>query len=79
VQARHVSDKITTHVGGIIGPAGIHRVVLPGPLLEHRPWLEALQRKLHMQRDFPPASRVLWRGGPAAGAPDLAHVELRAD
>jgi hypothetical protein len=32
VQARHVRDKITTHVGGIIGPAGIHRVVLPGPL-----------------------------------------------
>jgi hypothetical protein len=59
VQARHVRDKITTHVGGIIEPAGINRVVLPGPLLEHRPWLEALQRKLYMQRDFPPALQVL--------------------
>ena len=25
LQARHVRDKITTHVGGIVGPAGIHR------------------------------------------------------
>ena len=48
MQTRHVNDKITTHVGGIIGPAGIHRVVLPGPLLEHRPWLDALQRMLYM-------------------------------
>ena len=59
MQARHVRDKITTRVGGIIGPAGIHRVVLPGPLLEHRPWLETLKRKLYMQRDFPPALQVL--------------------